>query len=111
MAESILPLNGEAFFTAHVGFHSAIVEHCGNGRLREELQLVRLTAASLRDEFPAQLRRLSRQSPDEERQRADAAVAEHAAIYEAIRAKAEDEAERLARLHIRRSFDLLPPSE
>jgi GntR family transcriptional regulator of vanillate catabolism len=107
MSRSVLPLKGEAFFTAHTGFHSAILVHCGNTRLHSELQLVRMTAASLRDEFPRQVR-VGKRSAHDARSYADLAIAEHQAVYDAIRCGDEDRAEKVARHHIRHSFDLIP---
>jgi GntR family transcriptional regulator, vanillate catabolism transcriptional regulator len=107
MSKSVLPLKGEAFFTAHTGFHSAILIHSGNARLRGELQLVRMTAASLRDEFPRQLR-TGGGAANEAKAKAALAIAKHEAIYDAIRRGDEDLAEQVARYHIRQSFDLIP---
>jgi GntR family transcriptional regulator of vanillate catabolism len=107
MSRSVRPLNGEALFTACTSFHSAILVHCGNTRILGELQLVRMTAASLRDEFPRQLRR-NEKGAEATEDTASLAVAEHAAVYDAIRLGDADLAEQVARLHIRNSFDLLP---
>jgi GntR family transcriptional regulator, vanillate catabolism transcriptional regulator len=104
IAESVYPLHGKRLFAAHLEFHSVIVQHSGNSQLLSHLALVRLTAASLRDEFPAAVRSLSR-SPDEAEKRARVTVSEHQRIYDAIRSGDGDEAEREARCHIRGTID------
>jgi GntR family transcriptional regulator of vanillate catabolism len=104
MAESVYPLHGKKLFAAHLEFHSIIVEHSGNSRLLSHLPLVRLTAASLRDEFPAAVRSLSN-SPDEAEKRARVTISEHQRIYDAIRSGDGVEAERQARCHIRGTID------
>jgi len=108
MAASIMPLRGEAFFTAHTGFHVAILKHSGNGRLQSELQLVRMTAASLRDAFPRALRVPRRSDAALARAHAKTAIAEHRAVFEAMRSGDDDLAEKVARHHIRHSLDLVP---
>jgi GntR family transcriptional regulator of vanillate catabolism len=99
MAANIQPLNGESYLSAHLGFHVGIIEHCGNDRLKGQLSLVRVTAASLRDAFPRELK---------VRPTANTAQADHQAIYDAIRSGNETAAEKAARHHIRRSMRLIP---
>jgi GntR family transcriptional regulator of vanillate catabolism len=105
MASSVLPLQGEAFFVAHVLFHSTILEHCGNQRLQSHLGLVRMTAASLRDEFPLHVRVGPKVSREDVESTAQRTISEHRAILDAIRDGNEIEAETCARCHIRRALD------
>jgi GntR family transcriptional regulator of vanillate catabolism len=100
MFDTIYPLQGEAFFTAHVDFHAAIVDHCGNTRLRSQLQLVRMTAASLRDEFPTLVREGPGTSAASAQKRAGQSNDEHRAIFDAIKERDESGAEQAARAHI-----------
>ena len=107
MTRSIMPFKGEAFFTAHLAFHVDILLHCGNAHLQNELQLVRVTAASLRDLFPRTVHPGKRGVSDA-KHNAALSIAEHEAIYDAIRRGDEDLAEEVARYHIRNSCDLIP---
>jgi len=107
MSQSIMPLKGEAFFAAHTGFHSSILTHCGNSRLQGEMQLVRLTAASLRDSFPRHIG-FGRRNVVDAKKNAQTAISEHEAIYLAIHRGDEEAAEKVARSHIRHSLDLIP---
>jgi GntR family transcriptional regulator of vanillate catabolism len=109
MARSVLPEEGEAFLVAHIGFHAAILQDSPNVRLLSELQLVRITAASLRDEFPRRLRAARDRGDPMATDVAAVALAQHEAIADAIRSRDEDLAERVARTHIREAFDLIPP--
>jgi GntR family transcriptional regulator, vanillate catabolism transcriptional regulator len=106
MTRSIMPFKGEVFFTAHIDFHVAILSHCGNAHLLNELQLVRVTAASLRDLFPRTVHP-GRRGMTEARQNAELTIAEHTAIYDAICRRDQDLAEEVARFHIRKSCDLI----
>ncbi|HVW41422.1 MAG TPA: GntR family transcriptional regulator [Amycolatopsis sp.] len=94
------PLRGEDYVVAHVGFHAAIIEHCGNSRLASQLPLVRITAAALRDEWPRHLRQRSRTSEADGLRAVERTHQEHVRIFDAIRNGDPDEAERVARAHI-----------
>ncbi len=105
MVNSVYPLRGDDFFTAHLDFHSEILLHCGNQRLQSQLHLVRMTAASLRDEFPLVVREGPRMSAQEAETHARTSNQEHRAIFEAIDARDEALAERVARQHIARTIE------
>jgi len=111
MAANLRPLKGEPFLTAHIGFHVGVVLHCGNARLRNELQVVRMTAASLRDEFPRRVRPSAWNTEAQAEAAAARSIGEHTAVYDAIRDRDGKLAEDLAREHIRNAFDMIPPSE
>lgn len=100
MERAAQPFRGEDFFVAHLGFHTSIVEHCGNRRLASQLPLVRLTAASLRDEFPKYAKESSRTTAAAARRASRHTAEEHSRIFEALQSGDGDEAERVARLHI-----------
>lgn len=106
MSGSIDPMIGETFFVAHLEFHSEILQRCGNERLKLQLPLVRMTAASLRDEFPLHVRRGPSVTAAEARRHAKSAIAGHVAILDAIRSGDEEQAERVARQHIRDTLDV-----
>jgi GntR family transcriptional regulator, vanillate catabolism transcriptional regulator len=100
MEQATDPFHGADYFLAHVNFHVSIIEHCGNRRLRAQLPLVRVTAASLRDEFPRHVKESSRTSAAAGRRTALVAQQEHGNIFAALGSGDGDEAERAARLHI-----------
>jgi GntR family transcriptional regulator of vanillate catabolism len=105
MRRSIRPLKGDRFFVAHLQFHVAIVEHCGNERLRAQLHLVRLTAGSMRDVFPVALRLASRARGESPTRFVNRVIGDHARILDAIRSGDGELAERCARAHIGRTLD------
>jgi GntR family transcriptional regulator, vanillate catabolism transcriptional regulator len=108
MEQATDPFKGEDYFVAHVNFHAAIIEQCGNRRLWAQLPLVRVTAASLRDQFPRYVKESSRMSAAAARRTADAAQQEHANILQAIHDGDGDAAERAARLHIANASAFFP---
>jgi GntR family transcriptional regulator, vanillate catabolism transcriptional regulator len=108
MEQATDPFRGEDYFVAHVNFHASIIEHCGNRWLRSQLPLVRVTAASLRDQFPRFVRESSRTSASAARQTARVGQQEHENIFEAMRDGNGDEAERAARLHIANAAAFFP---
>jgi DNA-binding GntR family transcriptional regulator len=76
------------WFPAHVAFHDAIFRAAGNARLQAMSSVVRL---SIRHFHPLLLRTANRLGD---------ALREHRAIFDAVAAHDEAEAERLARVHI-----------
>jgi GntR family transcriptional regulator, vanillate catabolism transcriptional regulator len=108
MEQATEPFHGEDYIVGHVNFHSSIVQHCGNRRLSSHLPLVRLTAASLRDEFPRYARESSHTSAATARQTARATHEEHVRIFEALSSGDGDLAERAAREHIASAVAFFP---
>jgi GntR family transcriptional regulator, vanillate catabolism transcriptional regulator len=111
MEKATKPFRGEDYFVAHVNFHTSIIQHCGNRRLSSQLPLVRITAASLRDEYPRYVRESSRRTAAAGRKIAQATHDEHVRIFEAIRAANPAEAELAARTHIANASAFFPPEE
>jgi GntR family transcriptional regulator of vanillate catabolism len=100
MRSALEPFDGQSYFVAHVNFHCAIIEHCDNAPLLRQLPLVRLTAASLRDEFPRVVRPSSQTTAADARRNARLAQDSHEAIFDAIDRGDEGAAEKAAREHI-----------
>jgi DNA-binding GntR family transcriptional regulator len=88
MARCLEGRDANQWFPAHVAFHDAIFRLAGNARLQAMSSVVRL---SIRHFHPLLLRTASR---------LDDALREHRAIYDAIAARDDVGAERLARAHI-----------
>lgn len=93
--ETLDPWEPQAYTTANVGFHRAIIEASQNEYVIAQLPLVRMTSQVF---TPIKL---------VDQSRAATAIVEHEAIVEAVRAGNADEAERLARWHIRRTINSL----
>ena len=93
--KAVSPWNAARYMIANVDFHRAIIEAAGNEYVAGQLPLVHMTARVF-----APVARIGLE-------RAELAIAEHRAIVEAIELGAEDDAERLARAHIRRTIDSL----
>jgi GntR family transcriptional regulator, vanillate catabolism transcriptional regulator len=100
MRSSLNPFIGQSFLVAHIGFHSVIIENSDNAALIRQLPLVRLTAASLRDEFPRAVRESSKITAAVARRNANEAQAQHEAIFDAIDRGDQEAAEKAARAHI-----------
>jgi GntR family transcriptional regulator of vanillate catabolism len=100
MDDAADPFESSRWFSAHMAFHVRIAEACGNGRLRQQLDVVRMTSLSLH----AYLGEL----PATEEQLAEVlAIAgkQHHAIFDAIRSGNGDLAEMAACQHIRTVLD------
>lgn len=108
MGANIHPLHGEEYLGAHLGFHVGIIEHCGNERLKGQLSLVRVTAASLRDAFPREIKIRPGVSAKESKRISARTQTDHEAILDAIRRGDEVAAEEAAREHIRHAMHLIP---
>jgi len=83
------------WFAAHVAFHDAIFRAAGNARLQAMSSVVRL---SIRHFHPLLLRTANR---------LEDALREHRAIFDAIAARDEPAAERLARAHIANAKEIV----
>src|SRR5206468_10388074 len=88
MARCLERQDANQWFPAHVAFHDAIFRAAGNARLQAMSSVVRL---SIRHFHPLLLRTANR---------LEDALREHRAIFDAVAAHDEAEAERLARAHI-----------
>jgi DNA-binding GntR family transcriptional regulator len=88
MAHCLERAESNQWFPAHVAFHDAIFRAAGNARLQAMSSVVRL---SIRHFHPLLLRTANR---------LEDALREHRGIFEAIAARDEIAAERLARAHI-----------
>lgn len=75
-------------------FHDLIVEAAGNQRLRAQL-----------DSFNSQIEMTRRSALRADGGRRQAAIGQHRAIFEAIRARDPDRAQRLACEHVRHSYE------
>lgn len=84
-----------AYTTANVAFHRTIIEASGNAYVVAQLPLVRMTSQVF---TPIKL---------VDQQRATTAVVEHQAIAAAIAAERPQEAEQLAKAHIRQTIESL----
>lgn len=93
MEKGVAAAREEQHLPAHVRFHAAIAEHCGNSRVVALLPLVRMTGSVLHP--------ITVHIEDE---KVKAAMIEgllhHRKVYEALKAGDEREAEKLARRHI-----------
>jgi GntR family transcriptional regulator of vanillate catabolism len=107
MRENMYPLNGEEYFKAHIAFHSTLIERCGNERLLGQIQLVRTTAASLRDEYPRRVRPTRTTTPVNAKKIAERVQLEHERIFAAVSRRDPGEAEAAARDHVRASVRLI----
>ncbi|HZO92619.1 MAG TPA: GntR family transcriptional regulator [Candidatus Baltobacteraceae bacterium] len=87
--ESTAPSDKHRYLVANGDFHVTIVEATGHERLRQFVALVRMSSEVVYMRLQNQGRRLSR------------SAGEHGAILDAIRARDEERAERLAREHVR----------
>lgn len=90
------PFDSSRWFSAHMAFHVRIAESCGNSRLRQQLDVIRMTSLSLHTY-------LGDLSPAEDRLVDVLATAgkQHHAIVDAIRSGNGDLAEMAACQHIR----------
>jgi DNA-binding GntR family transcriptional regulator len=88
MTRSLDRGDANQWFPAHVAFHDAIFRAAGNARLQAMSSVVRLSI----QHFHPLLLRTANRLPD--------ALREHRAIFEAIAARDDAEAERRARAHI-----------
>jgi DNA-binding GntR family transcriptional regulator len=86
----------EDYTAANVRFHTTIFEASGNDHVVSQLRIVCMTAQVF---TPVEL---------VSRKRAESGVAEHQKILDAVRAGDGEEAERVARAHIRRTIETLP---
>lgn len=90
------PFDSARWFSAHMAFHVRLAESCGNSRLRQQLDVIKMTSVSLHaylGELPATDARL-----------VDAlatAGKQHRAIFDAVRSGNGDLAEMAACQHIR----------
>src|SRR5581483_3930568 len=87
--ESTAPSDKHRYLVANGDFHVTIVEATGHERLRQFVALVRMSSDVVYMRLQNQGRRLSR------------SAGEHGAILDAIRARDQERAERLAREHVR----------
>lgn len=96
MDEAADPFDPSRWFSAHMSFHVLIAESCGNGRLRQQLDVIRMTSFSLHTY-------LGELPPTEQRLVEVLATAgkQHHAIVDAIRSGNGDLAEMAACQHIR----------
>lgn len=95
MARCLERRDANQWFPAHVAFHDAIFRAAGNARLQAMSSVVRL---SIRHFHPLLLRTANR---------LDDALREHRAIFDAIAARDDAEAERLARAHITNAKEIV----
>lgn len=95
MANSADPFEPAAWFSAHMAFHLRIAEMCGNSRVRQQLDLIKMTSFSLH----AYLADLS-VSGDRLGQVLDVADRQHRSILDALRSGSGDLAEMAACRHI-----------
>lgn len=97
------PWDPKAYTQSNVDFHMAVMNTAGNASLTAFLPLLRMTSQVFAPSFSLSV------------DRARDAIGEHAAIVEAIAARNGEEAERLARAHIRATTARLkaemPPRE
>src|SRR5262245_11474073 len=93
--KAVSPWNAGRYMAANVEFHRTIVEASGNEYVAGQLPLIHMTARVFAP--------VAHIGPE----RAEPAIEEHVAILEAIERGAEDEAEGLARAHIRKTIDHL----
>ena len=94
---SLEPWDPGAYTATNVAFHTEIIAAAGNEFVSTQLPLVPLTS-----QIFVPVKRV-------DRSRAERAVAEHEGIRAAIAAQEPEEAERLARAHIRTTIDTLVP--
>jgi DNA-binding GntR family transcriptional regulator len=95
MARCLQREESNQWFPAHVAFHDAIFRAAGNARLQAMSSVVRL---SIRHFHPLLLRTANR---------LEDALREHRGIFEAIAARDEIAAERLARAHIANAKEIV----
>jgi GntR family transcriptional regulator of vanillate catabolism len=107
MRKSMYPLDGEEYFKAHVAFHSALIKYCGNERLQGQIQLVRMTASSLRDVYPRRVRATKGTNAKSAKGIAERVQLEHERIFEAVCQGDRKGAEAAAREHVRASVRLI----
>ncbi|WP_165604984.1 GntR family transcriptional regulator [Mycolicibacterium elephantis] len=100
MDEAAQPFDSSRWFSAHMAFHVRIAESCGNSRLRQQLDLIRMTSLSLH----AYLGELS-SAGDRLADMLTTAAKQHHAIVAAIRSGNGDLAEMAACQHIRTVLD------
>ena len=96
MASSADPFEPAAWFSAHMGFHLRIAEMCGNSRVGQQRNLIRMTSFSLHAylaDLPV--------SGDELEQVLAVADHQHRSIFNALRSGNGDRAEMVACRHIR----------
>jgi DNA-binding GntR family transcriptional regulator len=93
---SLEPWEPKSYTEANVEFHAAIFEASRNRHVVAQLRIMRITAQVF---TPVEL---------VSRTRAESAIEEHRLILEAIRTGDAEDAERKARLHIRRTIETLP---
>jgi DNA-binding GntR family transcriptional regulator len=93
--KALSPWSPARHTAGNVDFHRTIIEASGNEYVAGQLPLVHMTARVFAP--------VAHIGPE----RAEPAIEEHAAILDAIERGAEDDAERLARAHIRRTIDAL----
>ncbi len=100
MDEAANPFDSSRWFSAHMSFHVRIAESCGNSRLRQQLDVIRMTSLSLHTY-------LGELSPTEDQLVEVLATArkQHHAIVDAIRSGNGDLAEMAACQHIRTVLD------
>ena len=92
---AIVPWAQSDYVNANVEFHAAILELSGNSFLMRELPIIRMTSQVFKP--------VSHLGSE----RAAQAVDEHAEIVSAIRNGVPEAAERIARLHVRRTMETL----
>lgn len=96
MDEAAQPFDTSRWFSAHMAFHVRIAESCGNGRVRQQMDVIRLTSLSLHaylGELPPTGEPLARVL--------NTAGKQHRAIFDAVRSGNGDLAEMAACEHIR----------
>ncbi|MGE2692493.1 GntR family transcriptional regulator [Mycolicibacterium pulveris] len=96
MDEAAEPFDSSRWFSAHMDFHVHIAESCGNSRLRQQLDVIRMTSLSLHSY-------LGNMDATEDRlvEVLTTAGKQHHAIVDAIRSGNGDLAELAACQHIR----------
>lgn len=95
MDEAADPFDSSRWFSAHMDFHVEIAQSCGNSRLRQQLDVIRMTSLSLHSylgSLPA--------SDDRLVEVLGTAGKQHHAIFDAIRSGNGDLAEMAACQHI-----------
>jgi GntR family transcriptional regulator of vanillate catabolism len=100
MDDAAQPFDSSRWFSAHMAFHVRIAESCGNSRLRQQLDLIRMTSLSLHaylGELSATGGRLT--------EVLTTAAKQHRAIVAAIQSGNGDLAEMAACQHIRTVLD------
>ena len=100
MDGAVEQLDLSAWFSAHLGFHIRIAETCGNSRLRQQLNLIRMSCFSLHNVL------IDHDLPvDQLREALETSGREHHSIYAALLSGDGELAERAASRHIQTALE------